>query len=537
MKEETKITPLGGVGQIGSNCTLIQNKGENILIDCGILFPYEDFFDLNYLIPDLSSIDFKVNTIIITHGHEDHIGAIHHYIEKFPEAKIYAPLFAKKLIEAKLEFKKISKKIILFTDPISVADIRISPLHVNHSIPDTKGLMITNDKTDTAMLFISDFKVDKTTPYEKPFDFKSVEGLKANYSRRLAFLDSTNIMSKNRRTPSESELYDNLKKSIESTTGTTYITSFASNIHRVQTILNIAKELNRVVIPYGRSMLRYMATATEIGELDDYGVVKDADDQSIKRSKIVLLSGSQGEHRGTVRRVVTRQDKKFKLKPEDKVIFSSKAIPGNEKKLSLLYNTIIEQGAQLLTSNELLIHASGHPGKDDLKEVYEAFSPTHAFPIHGESLFLKEHISFINKYSLSKEATMILNGDSITIGKNISVSQVKDPKEPVIFHGSDILIEKERLSERRKMATLGTVIVSCSKESTHKIRPNIEISTLGLPVKADSDIDDFKSYLTDIMRDNKGRPISDTSEKVRIATRRFFNERLGYRPLAIVHIC
>ncbi|EQC52295.1 MBL fold metallo-hydrolase [Bacteriovorax sp. DB6_IX] len=175
MKDKLNITPLGGVGQIGSNCTLVQSEDENILIDCGILFPYEDFFDINYLIPDLREVEHKISKIIITHGHEDHIGAIHHYIEKFPEAEIYAPLFAKKLIENKLDYKSLSKKIKPLNNKIEFGAAAITPIHVNHSIPDTKGLMITHDKLDTAVLFISDFKVDLNSPYEAPINLDLIK--------------------------------------------------------------------------------------------------------------------------------------------------------------------------------------------------------------------------------------------------------------------------------------------------------------------------------------------------------------------------
>lgn len=537
MKDKLNITPLGGVGQIGSNCTLVQSEDENILIDCGILFPYEDFFDINYLIPDLREVEHRISKIIITHGHEDHIGAIHHYIEKFPEAEIYAPLFAKKLIESKLDYKSLSKKIKPLNSKIEFGAAAITPIHVNHSIPDTKGLMITHDKLDTAVLFISDFKVDLNSPYEAPINLDLIKDFSSKYKRRVALLDSTNIMSKNLHTPSEGSVLKDLKEEMETTTGTTYITSFASNIHRIQTILTAARDLNRFVIPYGRSMLKYIETAVEIGILDDFGIVKDAEDKSIKRQKVVLLSGSQGEFRGTVRRVVSRQDKKFKLKEDDKFIFSSKAIPGNEKKLAMLYNDIIEQGAQLITANEKHIHVSGHPGREDLKVVYESFKPTHSFPIHGESLFLKAHVDFVLNEKISENSEMMLNGDSINIAKEIKLKKTQDQIEPVIYHGADIILERERVSERRKLATQGSILVSFSKESVQKFKPSCEVTLMGLPTIVDNEVNDFKIYVSQLIKDNKNKTLDEKKEEIRIATRRFFGERLGYRPVAIVHIC
>lgn len=538
-KKQIKITPIGGVGQIGSNCTLIQYEDINILIDCGILFPYDDSFDINYLIPDLDSINIEIDTIVITHGHEDHIGAIRHYVEAFPEASIYAPRFAKKLMDEKLNYLKIPKKIQLL-ESLSFGkngDLVIDNIHVNHSIPDTRGLIISSKALDTAILFISDFKIDKSGVYEDAFDFETVKKFASSYKRRIALLDSTNILSGNKRTPSESSLIEDIKEACRKTTGTTYITTFASNIHRVQTIINIGKELNRAVIPYGRSMIRYSQDAIDVGILDDKGVLKDAEDKSIKRQKIVITSGSQGEFRGTTRRVVSKQDPRFKLKEGDTYIFSSKAIPGNEKKLAMLFNDIVEQGCNLITAGEAKVHASGHPGKEDLKEVYEAFKPTHAFPIHGESLFLKKHVEFILDNKLSENAEMILNGAVITINENEIEAIQGEINEPILIHGNALEIQREKISERRKLATQGAVIVSINKDSINKYKINMEVTTSGLPLKIDHEIKEFKSVINYLLKELKNKPLDQKQEKVRVATRRYFGERLGYRPVAIVHIC
>ncbi len=535
MKSYLKISPVGGVKQIGSNCTLIETNSQRLLIDCGILFPNEGVFDINYLIPDLSHIE-DIDTIIITHGHEDHIGAISHFIEAFPSATIYAPRFAKELIKYKLSQKKISKEIHDLSKQI-FTDIEVEAFHVNHSIPDTKGLLITHEALNLAITFISDFKIDKKTTYEALFNFDIIKEASAKYSRRISLLDSTNVLSKNLETPSEMDLIEPLKNIIKKCPGNTYVTTFSSNIHRIQTLINIARDLGRVIIPYGRSMQRYIETALDTEFLTGDDLIKDADDTSVKRKKIILLSGCQGEFRGALKRVVSKQDSRFKLSDKDFVIFSSKAIPGNEKEISLIYNDIVEQGPELFTPELNLIHASGHPGRENLREVYNAFKPTHAFPIHGESLFLKEHVKFITENKLAEYSQMILNGDEIVITDKVKVLNKDHHPEPILIHGKDLPIERSKISERRKIATQGIVLVSFSKESINKFKPTFEITYQGLPEFISEHTEEFSKAIIKEFQALKKSPIDEKKEKIRIFVRRYYGNILGYRPIAIIHIC
>lgn len=535
MKDYLKISPIGGVGQIGSNCTLFETAKCKILIDCGILFPRESVFDINYLIPNLANLS-AIDALIITHGHEDHIGAVIHYVAALPNVKIYAPKFAKELILYKLEQNKMTKEVFDLESHV-FEDIEVDSFHVNHSIPNTKGIIIKHIKLDTAVTFISDFKVDSTLKYEPLFDFSKLESLK-NFKNRLALLDSTNILSKNYSTPSENDLIPNLYQIISQCIGITYLTTFASNIYRIQSVIDIARELGRVVIPHGRSMERYIEVALNTGFLTGSDIIKSSDDTSVKKKKIVLLSGCQGEFRGALKRVVSRQDSKFKLTSEDYVIFSSKAIPGNEKEISLIYNEITEQGANLYTAERYLVHVSGHPGVNDLKQVYLALVPTHSFPIHGESFFLKEHVDFIKRENLCPHSQMILNGDEIIITqKEIKINKPSEVLEPILIHGKNIEIEKSQISQRRKLASLGLVVVSFSLESITKFKPTCDISLQGLPLAMENNVETFKKHLFEQFALIKNLPIEDKKEKLRIFTRKYFEHNLGYRPIAIIHFC
>ncbi|MFG1482283.1 ribonuclease J [Halobacteriovorax sp. HFRX-2_2] len=530
------ISPLGGVGQIGSNATLVSYKNTNIIIDSGILFPYEDCFDINYLIPDLKNVDVEINALIITHGHEDHIGAISHYIERFPEADVYAPTFAKELIEDKLSYLDLSKKINKLESKLVINEIEIDTIHVNHSIPNTKGIHLGIKEIDTGILFISDFKCDFNTEYEEPIELEKINLLSKKYSNRLAMLDSTNITSSNERTTSESELKKDLLSFISDAKGRVFITCFASNIHRLQTIFNIAKELKLNVVPYGRSLLKYTQIARECEIFNDHGLVREVESVTdLKKKHIILCSGSQGEFRGTVKRITSSSDKYYKLNESDTFIFSSKAIPGNEKKLALLYNEITEKGCEVITHYNGLIHASGHPGKADLKDVYDSYQPTIAIPIHGETYFLRKHCEFIKSILPTSEAIEIKNHDSISLSSNGKIKITRSQEiPPILIHGNRIVIEREKISERRKMATLGTVFVSISKNSIARSQQRVHITTMGIPHEEEQ-----ISQLQEICFDyfNEKGTIDQRSERIRVAVRRYFQNILGYRPLAIVHIC
>ena len=514
------IKPLGGVGQIGSNSTLFSDEDTNIIVDCGILFPNDDHFDINYLIPDLSQVDEEIDAIVITHGHEDHIGAIYHYIMRFPDAKVYAPPFAKELILEKLSHKNITKEI-LNLEEINIGNFKITPIHVNHSIPDTFGLLL--EISDCTVLFISDFKIDKGNTYEDFFDFEKLkEFSKKPY--KIAMLDSTNIRSRNLETPSELSVVDDLERIILDTTGTVFLTTFASNVHRVQTVFNICKKHNIAVIPYGPSMKKYIDIAEKLDILDTHGIMFDADNKAIKRKKVVLATGSQGEMRGATNRIATGNDKFFKLTEKDAFIFSSKAIPGNEKTLSGVYNKITRLGAKVYASDHYHIHVSGHPGRHDLKKVYETFKPDVAIPIHGESLFIKNHSDFVKEENLAHEVYAIENFDQIRV-KNREI-KIKEAEEvpPIIIHGNGLEIDRSKISERRKLASLGVVTTSISKKS-------IQFSTMGIPDLSDTQNSQYIDEVRSILSKSK-----NAEEEIRVFTRRYFSNLLGYRPLSIVHL-
>lgn len=530
------ITPLGGVGEIGSNMTVFETAEEYLIVDYGILFPYEDFFDINYLIVDFSQLDPAKKTILFfTHGHEDHIGAVIHIINQFPNVEFYAPRFATALIRKKLNERNLSQKITTYRedDIIPFGDFELHPVHVTHSIPDTFGIILKTKNDDLSLLFISDFKYDLNPLYEKPFNIEKVKALFSTAKKRFCFLDSTNILNPDK-TISESDLIEDLDFLIGKNKRT-FITLFSSNIWRLRTILELSKKHNRYVVPIGRSIRSYLETAQEVGLLTlDDSVFRDINQVTNFNDPklLLLLTGCQGDHLGALRRVSSGDHKQLKLNEHDQVIFSSKAIPGNEKKIGRICNDISTKGTEIITARDYKIHASGHPGQKDLQELISEINPTHYIPIHGETFFLNKHIDFVKKYT-NADPILIGNFTSLHIKDDFTYStEVLTPLEPKIIHGNALVIEREKISERRKMACTGTIFISVSKKSR-----SISLTHKGLPNFVNEYEDTFYNILSDLaFIDQKNKKEDDLAEKVRIKARQLYNNILGYKPITMVHV-
>jgi ribonuclease J len=530
------ICPLGGVGEIGSNMTLIETDEQKIIIDLGILFPYEDFFDINYLIPDLSKIENTKNLkLLISHGHEDHIGAIHHLVLKFPEIEIYAPEFASILIKKKCSEHNIVPVISTYKeeDILYFSDLEVHPIHVNHSIPDTFGFYIRN-KNKIGFFFCSDFKVDLNSSLEKPFNLNKLSKLMLESKSNLFMIDSTNILSP-KKTESENELVINFEKYIQENRRV-FVTLFSSNIYRMQNIIRLAEKYGKKVVPIGRSIHFYLEAAQESKKINfnQNTIVDIKSIEAYSENKLIfILSGCQGDFLGSLRKIAFGEYGDFKLKIGDLFLFSSKAIPGNEKKINRIYNKITEAGCEIITAHDSLIHASGHPCQEDLKILLSHCIPNFYIPIHGESFFLKRHESFILKNYPQIKPYLILNNDMIEYSESgIKIKKNNQEVLPVIYHSKNIILERPRISERRKLATQGVVFISINK-----ISKKFSLTINGLPDIAHLNLEKTKKSIQQEIFDlDFSLPHEVLSDKIRIITRNKFDKFLFYKPMTFVHI-
>ncbi len=530
------VLPIGGVEEIGSNMTLIRTADEDIIIDCGMLFPYEECFDISYLIPDFSLLDAsRVKSIIITHGHEDHIGALGHLLKEFPDITVYTTKFTHSLIQRKLEEFKITMKYQLYDtfNELSFSGVDICPVHVNHSIPETAGLIIRSKNREWGALYISDFKVDLTSTHEAPIDFKRIKEKLSECKSTAYFLDSTNILS-NGKTPSEDELVPDLEHLLNREEKRIFVTLFASNVHRLDRIAQMAKKSGRKIVIMGRSLKTYFEAAIETGmtdlTLDDLFEASQVKGETGRM--LILLSGCQGDFLSALRRYSYNEDGNFKPVAGDVVVFSSKIIPGNEKKVYRIYNKLAEFGVEIVTASDYHIHASGHPGKEDLHMVMKNFTPNFYFPIHGESYFLKKHVEFIKASYPQVSAHLIYNYDEVILGEGVIKVEEHESKEPRLVHGNHLEIEKTQISQRRKMATQGAVFVSY-----HETMGQIDISTVGLPIMVQDLSESLQKTLLKLLKSElKSREPSYIKDQVKIRTRQFYNLHLGYKPVTEVHL-
>lgn len=517
------LTPFGGLSQIGGNSMFIEEGKTSFLIDYGILFPYNDSFDINYLIPNIEQIQKKPDVLIVTHGHEDHIGAIPHLLEKFPDMHIIAPPFAAKLIESKCEYFHRDLKYSLSTDidkPIEIGSLELHYIKVNHSIPDTYGILICDNTADACSFFISDFKIDTTNYFEEPFEFDKLEMISSKYSSRLLMADSTNILSSNKKTPSEQSLIGDLEEIISSDTTRVIVTTFSSNITRVKTLTELARLHGRKICLYGRSLQKYSAIAEEIGYLksmDDVVDIEKIDSENVKC--LVIVSGCQADFRSTFRRIAHGIDSRVKLNRNDIVVLSSKTIPGNEKNVSMALNHIAKSGASIITANDKHIHASGHAGSEDLKTLFNVFKPTHHIPIHGETFFLKRHKNLINSISKCKVKS-ITNYTSVTFPSFKEFERYQED-EPIIIHGKGLELTRDSIRERRKISTNGIIIISIGK--------NIDIQTLGISFDQQNDQEKVIGLIS-----REVQATRKNLELMKVHCRRVITNLYGIKPTVII---
>ena len=514
--------------QVSTNLT-------TILIDSGILFPRDDFYGINYLIPDFSSLK-DVKSLIITHGHEDHIGAVHHIVEKFPDVEIFAPQFAKKILEHKFRENKISKKISLYKENqlITCSDLEITPAKVFHSTPDTHALLIIDKKSNTSLFYISDFKLLSAQKLNTEINFSSLAQTWGKYQTRILCADSTNILYDNL-TPSENSIHSNLNDIVAKQKGRIFITLFSSNIERIKTIFEVALKNKKTIVTYGRSVKFYMDIASECN-LIDLSLIKIKDVESINpddKNLMIIVSGSQGDFKSALTRISSSNDSIFKPNASDTFIFSSKTIPGNESKVNKILNDLSKLDCNIINSSLDDIHVSGHPSKHDLSVMYNAMNPTHVLPIHGTYSHLKNHVKFIKNKFPKIIPIYLQNHDELSVdnkGKTC-IAQTEELR-PIPITGNNIPLEYPTISERRKMATTGLIsiaVVENSLKGKKTFRFNTEY--LGIPQSFDEFHEELNLLIHKTIIKTKN---SIDQNQLKIDVRRFFNSRIGIKPTVLI---
>ncbi len=423
------LIPLGGMGEIGKNMLAIEYDKEIIVIDAGLMFPDEDMLGIDLVIPDISYLldnRDKVKGIILTHGHEDHIGALP-YILKQINVPIYGTRLTLGLAKGKFEEHNIVKGIKMNNvhagDEARIGNFLVEFIHVNHSIADVVALAV---HTPAGTIFhTADFKFDHTPVDGRVTDFRKLAEI--GDKGVLALLsDSTNV-EKAGYTPSERELGKTFEELFVQAEGRIIVATFASNIHRVQQIVDTAFQHNRKVAFVGRSMVNVASIAMDLGYLRvPEGIIIDLDeiDRYPSQQVVIITTGSQGEPMSALTRMATSEHKKVNIIPGDTVIISASAIPGNEKLVARTINHLFKQGARVIYESVSGIHVSGHASQEEQKLMLNLIKPKYFIPVHGEYRHLVQHARLAVDLGIDSENVIIAeNGDLIEVsGEKIRVA-------------------------------------------------------------------------------------------------------------------
>ena len=395
MAEKLKIIPLGGLDEIGKNCTVLEYGKDMIVIDCGVGFPEEDMYGVDLVIPDFSYLvanQKKLRGMFITHGHEDHIGSIPYAMQQI-NCPVHGTAMTNGLIRLKLEEHRLADKVKLVThkpgDVVKAGCFSVEFIHVNHSIADAVAFAV---KTPVGtVVFTGDFKIDPTAP-DGMIDLARLGEL-GNQSVLALCADSTNV-ERSGYTPSEAVVAESLDRQFRNCDQRIIVTTFASNMHRIQSILATAQRHGRKVAVTGRSMENMLKVAQELGYLKvkqgtivDLGAIK-----SLPKNKVVIVStGSQGENMSALYRMAFNTHKQVDITSGDRIIISASAIPGNEKAVSKIINELYRKGADVVYEKSEGLHASGHACQEELKIIHGLVRPKFFLPVHGEQRMLQIH--------------------------------------------------------------------------------------------------------------------------------------------------
>ena len=411
MAEKLKIIPLGGLDEIGKNITVLEYGKDMIVVDCGVGFPEEDMYGVDLVIPDFSYLvanQKKLRGMFITHGHEDHIGSIP-YCMKQVNCPIHGTAMTNGLIKLKLEEHRLADSVKLIThkpgDVVKAGCFSVEFIHVNHSIADAVAFAI---KTPVGTVVMTgDFKIDPTSA-DGMMNLARLGEL-GNQGVLALLADSTNV-ERQGYTPSENVVAESLDRQFRNCDQRIIITTFASNMHRIQAVIATAKRYGRKVAVSGRSMENMLKVAQELGYLKvPAGLIVDlAAIKSLPKNKVVIVStGSQGENMSALYRMAFSTHKQVEIQPGDRIIISASAIPGNEKAISRIINELYRKGAEVVYEKSEGLHVSGHACQEELKIIHGLVKPTFFIPVHGEQRHLQIHSKLAQNMGMSAKNVFI----------------------------------------------------------------------------------------------------------------------------------
>src|SRR5918992_1192732 len=481
--------PLGGVGEFGCNCMAVRYGEDMILVDTGMGFPQETAYGVDVEVPDFDFLEEyrdQIAAIVITHGHEDHIGAVPYVLKKF-NVPLYASHFTMGLIESKLEEHDILGDVLLHRveprDRVELGEFEVEFIRVSHSLIDCFALAI-NPPAGT-LIHTGDYKVDETPVIGEPIDLRTLrrygqEGVLALTS------DSTNATVPGR-TPSERAVIPAFEEIFNEAPGRIIVATFASSIHRLQIVIDVAQQFDRKVCVLGRSMIKNVEIAERLGYLDLHEGMLVSLQQAKKLPDdevVYLVTGSQGEPRAALAQLSSGSYKGLTISEGDTVVLSARIIPGNERSISRLIGEIYKRGAAIIDEKRRLIHVSGHASQEDIRIMTEAVRPKFVVPVHGEYRMLYRHKEFVKNHLGYAEENVILieNGDVLELdGERAAVVDKREIGRTFIDESGFEEINSDTVRERKQLAYEGMVtLVVTIKGDTGELQSPPRIAARGV---------------------------------------------------------
>jgi len=540
-----EIIPLGGIGEFGMNCMAVRYGDEMLILDAGMGFPEETAYGVDVCIPDFAFLEEyrdNITAIVLTHGHEDHLGALPYILKRF-NVPVYCSHFTAGLAESKLEEHDLTGDTLLHrVEPRDVVDIgifKVEFIRVSHSLVDCFSLAI---KTPVGtIIHTGDYKVDETPVIGEPIDLRSFR----RYGQEgvLALLsDSTNATVPGR-TPSERAVIPAFEEIFAEASGRIIVAAFASSIHRLQIVLDVAQQFNRKVCVLGRSMQKNVEVADRLGYLDipDGLLISLNQAKEMRDHEVVLLvTGSQGEARAALSQMATQVYKGITIEEGDTVVLSARIIPGNERLISRMIGHIYKRGANIIEEKRRLIHVSGHASQEDIRIMTEAVKPKFVVPIHGEYRMLFRHKEFVKNHLGFAEDNIILieNGDVLELdGERAAVVNKKEIGRTFIDDSGFEEIDSETVRQRKQMAYEGlvTLVITIDSE-TGELQAEPEIVARGVRGfdSANGLLREAQQVVASAIAGASRETMRDESllkEHVRVELKRFIQKLTGSRPV------
>ncbi|MDT8441392.1 MAG: ribonuclease J [Desulfuromonadales bacterium] len=545
--DSVRLLPLGGLGEIGLNMMVVECRGELLIIDCGLMFPESYMLGIDLVIPDISALAGRtadIRGLVLTHGHEDHIGAIPFLLAELGFPPIYGTPLTLGLLHNKLDEHQLTSRAdcrpVEPRRPLTIGPFQVEFFRAAHSIVDGCGLAI---RTPLGLIVhTGDFKIDPTPVDNRPTDL----GRLAAYGEEgvlLLLADSTNVETVGQ-TLSERSVGEALQRILPDCSGKVLVATFSSNIHRIQQVVDAAIANQRKILVSGRSMLANIAIARQLGYLNipDETLIDPRQMRDIPKQQLLILStGSQGEPLSALSRIAMNDHKQIALEPGDTVILSSKFIPGNERAITHLINHLYRRGAEVHYETTSEIHVSGHASREDLKLVHSLVRPRYFVPVHGEYRHLARHVALAREMGCAKERAILLeNGRPLLLTADGHRLEERVESGRVFIDGKGVGdVGEMELRDRRHLANHGLVIVFLAlNQSSGTILTGPEIVTRGfIPEEESADLlDEARQLLRAMLAEHSLDAVADWEElrvEVRKTLRRLFNKRIERRPLIL----